>query len=523
MNITGNRMWRYGIAVVFIMVAFFLREALVILFGAELPHWITCYPTVMCVSLMAGLGPGILATVTAALLVDYFVIPPPGSFGIASPGDWLNLTVFCGMGLFMSVVAERYRRGRDRLEELVQERTGELCQANDGLRAEVEERKRAEAALRESEERFRLFMDNSSTIAWIKDEEGWYVYLSRACEQRFGVRLADWRGKTDAELWPPDIAAEFRKNDLAVLAANQPMQVTEETFNPDGSRCSWLSIKFPFRDAAGRRYVAGIGLDITARRQAEEELRRAHDELEKKVYERTMELREKDQMLIMQSRQAAMGEMTGNIAHQWRQPLNSVGMIMQTLTLMHDAGELNRESLVAMECQVMELISHMSRTIDDFRNFFRSDKEKAEFSVLRAVENTVSLVEASFKDRFINTEIVMEEDPVITGYQNEYSQALLNILQNARDAFESREIVDPRVSIGIRRVNGRSVVTIADNAGGIPAEIMHKIFDPYFTTKGPDKGTGIGLFMAKAIIEKNMGGRLTVSNTGDGAEFRVEV
>ncbi|MGB0126637.1 MAG: PAS domain S-box protein, partial [Rhodocyclaceae bacterium] len=142
-----------------------------------------------------------------------------------------------------------------------------------GSNTDIEDIKQAEAALRESEERFRLFMDNSPTIAWVKDESGRHVYLSRAYEQRFGVRLEDWRGKTDAELWPPETAAAFRRNDLAVLAAEQPLQVTEETCDPDGGRCYWLNNKFPFRDAAGRRYVAGIGLDITALKLAEEELR----------------------------------------------------------------------------------------------------------------------------------------------------------------------------------------------------------------------------------------------------------
>ncbi|MEW6517990.1 MAG: PAS domain S-box protein [Thermodesulfobacteriota bacterium] len=131
----------------------------------------------------------------------------------------------------------------------------------------------AEEALRESEERFRLFMDHNPAIAWMKDEQGRYVYLNRTFEKRFGVRSADCCGKTDFDLWSPEIAAEFRKNDLAVLAAGEPMAVIEETVNPDGSRRFWLNSKFPFRDAAGKSYVAGMGLDITERKRAEEALR----------------------------------------------------------------------------------------------------------------------------------------------------------------------------------------------------------------------------------------------------------
>ncbi len=134
-------------------------------------------------------------------------------------------------------------------------------------------RRRAEEALRESEERFRAFMDNSPGIAWIKDEEGRHVYLSKAYETRFGVKLEDWRGKTDFDLWPPDTARTFRENDLAVLKDDRALEVTEEAGAQDGTRTYWWNVKFPIHDAAGRKYVAGFGVDITERRRAEEALR----------------------------------------------------------------------------------------------------------------------------------------------------------------------------------------------------------------------------------------------------------
>ena len=139
------------------------------------------------------------------------------------------------------------------------------------------------------------------------------------------------------------------------------------------------------------------------------------------------------------------------------------------------------------------------------------------------MQNTLSLIEDSFKNQHIGIEVVAKDDPVIHGYRNEFAQVLLNILNNARDALTERDIDDPRVTITICSEGDRAVVTIADNAGGIPEEIMGKIFDPYFTTKGPQAGTGVGLFMSKTIIEKNMGGRLTARNIANGAEFRIEV
>lgn len=161
---------------------------------------------------------------------------------------------------------------------------------------DMTEQKRAEDSLRESEERFRLFMDNSPTIAWIKDEEGRYVYLSRRCEDSFGSWLKDWMGKTDAEIWPPNIAEQFRQSDLAVREADRPTEVMEQTVSPDGGRHFWLGCKFPFR-ASGKPYVAGIGLDITAQKMMEAELARHREHLETLVEERTRELEEKTRIL----------------------------------------------------------------------------------------------------------------------------------------------------------------------------------------------------------------------------------
>ena len=281
------------------------------------------------------------------------------------------------------------------------------------------------------------------------------------------------------------------------------------------------------------------------RQQDEEELQKAHDELEHRVQERTIELasavntlheetterlrsveelRVNEQLLMQQSRQAAMGEMIGNIAHQWRQPLNTLGLIIQELPINHELGTFTKENLDASVAKAIQVISHMSQTIDDFRNFFCPDKEMVTFKANDIVTKTVSLIDGSFREQKISIEVSAPEDIFIHGHPNEYSQVILNIMINARDAFVERSIPEPKsVLIRLYRENDRAVTTITDNAGGIGEEIMEKIFDPYFTTKGPDKGTGVGLFMSKTIIEKNMGGRLYAVNTGDGAEFRIEV
>jgi PAS domain S-box-containing protein len=158
-----------------------------------------------------------------------------------------------------------------------------------GFVLDITEHKQAEEALRQSEERFRAFMNNSPALAWMKDQQGRHVYVNAPHEKRFG-RLEDKQGKTDFDLWPRETAEQFWKNDQAVLAGNTVMEVIEEMADPDGGRTYWWNFKFPFEDASGKRYVGGVGVDITARKRAEEALQKAHDGLEQKVQERTAEL-----------------------------------------------------------------------------------------------------------------------------------------------------------------------------------------------------------------------------------------
>jgi signal transduction histidine kinase len=259
------------------------------------------------------------------------------------------------------------------------------------------------------------------------------------------------------------------------------------------------------------------------RRQADDELALLHKSLEARVVEMVTDLRRKDQILIQQSRLAAMGEMIDNIAHQWRNPLNNAALIIQNLQLEYDSGTLSGEEMHSDISEAMAVLLHMSDTINDFRNFFRKDKEKQEFSIGKSVNSAMSLVAATLNNKNIQVEIEGNDGVTAIGYQNEYAQALLNIISNSREAALERKTTNPHIFILITRENGRSVLYVRDNCGGIPDEVMPKIFDPYFTTRGPDRGTGIGLYMSKVIIEQNMAGHLTACNVDGGAEFRIEV
>ena len=298
--------------------------------------------------------------------------------------------------------------------------------------------------------------------------------------------------------------------------------------------------------------------EVLERKLAEEALKEANEELETRVAERTRELegkraeleqqnaemretyrrleqetkqrigimeelREKDTLLIQQSRMAAMGEMLGNIAHFWRQPLNVLGLTVQELGLAYECGRFSKQLLDDNIAKAMEVLQHLSQTITEFRNLSAPDRDVSRFSVAEVIARTVALVEENFRQRGIALETATTGEPQIEGYPNEYAQVLLNILINARDALREHRTADARITVRASEENGRSVLTVTDNAGGISLDIIQKIFDPFFTTKQLGQGSGVGLFTAKAIIEKKMGGRLTVRNVEGGAEFRIEV
>lgn len=290
----------------------------------------------------------------------------------------------------------------------------------------------------------------------------------------------------------------------------------------------WFLIARPLHTTA--KEIERLNMKIAARAVELEtqntELQETYHNLEVETAARhlaTEELRKKEQLLIQQSRMAAMGEMLGNIAHQWRQPLNVLGVRIQELGMSFKYGELSQELVDADIAKTMEILQHMSQTITVFQDFTTPDKGKCRFNAEQVIAFTVQIIHESLRNDGITLNVNLTGDSQINGYPNEYSQVLMNLILNARDALLEQKTADPCISVVSWSENNRSIVTISDNAGGIKEEIMDKIFDPFFTTKELGKGTGIGLFLSKTIIEKNMGGLLTMRNIARGAEFRIEV
>ncbi|MBF0275900.1 MAG: PAS domain-containing protein, partial [Nitrospinae bacterium] len=279
--------------------------------------------------------------------------------------------------------------------------------------------------------------------------------------------------------------------------------------------------------------------DIAKRKKTEillkaksKELTEFNKNLEIKIKEEIDKRREKERMLIQQSKLAALGEMINAIAHQWRQPLNSLGLAIQNIEDSFDYGDLTKETISKLVNDSMRDINFMSETIDDFRNFFKKSKEKVSFSLNDAIKETIRLSNPQFTNHSINLlyNNKSKEEIHILGYPNEFKQVLLNIISNAKDAIckkyptlnESEECIG-KISITMSSKDNNVQIDIEDNGGGIEEEFLEKIFEPYFTTKEDDKGTGIGLYMSKTIIDKNMKGELSVKNGNEGAIFTLSL
>ena len=218
-----------------------------------------------------------------------------------------------------------------------------------------------------------------------------------------------------------------------------------------------------------------------------------------------------------------MGEMISNIAHQWRQPLSALAVAIQDARVAFKYGEADEKYMDYFEETTMRLIKYMSGTIDDFRNFFRPNKEKTTFFVLDSATQAKALVKDTLTSLGIKLNININEDISVIGYPGEFSQVILNLIANAKDAFASSDTDNRHIDITAYNSDSFAEITVKDNAGGIDEHIFERIFEPYFTTKHQAQGTGLGLYMAKMIIEQSMGGSIWVKNIDGGAQFTIRI
>jgi len=267
------------------------------------------------------------------------------------------------------------------------------------------------------------------------------------------------------------------------------------------------------------RYIAQI---FTSYREKvykkEQALKEFNKMLTSRINEALKEAKEKDQALLHQSRLAQMGEMISMIAHQWRQPLCEIsGIFME----METAAKFDKADKKFIKNEVQDgnkIVSYMSKTIDDFRDFFKPAKTKEKFSLTGACEEAITLASASLKNRDIKLSLHVDKDIYVSGYASEFAQVILNLILNAKDVLIERAIEKPQITIVIEK----GEVIVSDNGGGIDDEIIDRVFEPYFSTK-KTTGTGLGLYMSKMIIQENMSGKISVTNSDSGAKFCIKI
>lgn len=281
-------------------------------------------------------------------------------------------------------------------------------------------------------------------------------------------------------------------------------------------------------ESGGVTGFLAIKLDITQEKRYQKKLGRLNEDLERRIQKEVEKNREKDHVLIQQSRLAYMGEMLHNIAHQWRQPLTVISLAIADIEDRYAMGELELEQFRQKVGRINESVQYLSSTIEDFKGFYVQDRHQNFFSVLKSVEKTIGVISPVLQSNFIDISEEHEgEDFEVNGYRSNYEQAIMNILNNAKDVLLLKQREDSQFSgtihVRIRALKDFVDVDIEDNAGGVPNDIIERIFDPYFTTKFESQGTGIGLYMTKMLIEATMKGKVEVKNSNEGAVFTVRL
>lgn len=343
---------------------------------------------------------------------------------------------------------------------------------------------------------------------YIKKTNGDFKIINQALLEFLGFKhKKDLINKNSYEVIKDNTPINSNEKDKKALEKGD-LRTIERYVSKDNNEYYFeiIRVKIQYFALFYKTYLLGIAIDIT-------EIKRNNQKLTQKVNNEVNNRMLTERLLIQQSKMALMGEMIGNIAHQWRQPLSVISTSATGIKIQKELEMLNDQFLLDTLDAINNSVQHMSRTIDDFRDFFKPHKSKNTFQLCDAISKAISLV----KPQYVNHDILIIEaleNAKLYNLQNEFTQALLNILNNARDELIKQKHQRRLIFIKSHLCEDKKNVhlTIQDNAGGIPPQIIEKIFDPYFTTKQESNGTGIGLYMSKQIIEEHMEGVLKAQN-----------
>lgn len=267
--------------------------------------------------------------------------------------------------------------------------------------------------------------------------------------------------------------------------------------------------------------LVGTSLDVTRQKENERKIAHLNETLHQEVKLQLEKLREKDKQLHYQSRLIQMGEMLSMIAHQWRQPLGAIAATTSLLSAKFMLEEIDKKEFCTELAYIESYVAHLSKTIDDFRNFFKRTKQKENISLEEVVERTLTIAKPLLMSNHIKVEKNFKAPYPILTFGNELAQVILNIIKNAEDALCEKALKNPCIWLRTYEEEGFVLLEVEDNAGGIDEDIMDKIFEPYFSTKLDKDGTGVGLCMSKTIIEEHCKGALRVQNGKEGAIFTI--
>ncbi|MDA7817499.1 PAS domain-containing protein [Sulfurimonas sp.] len=359
---------------------------------------------------------------------------------------------------------------------------------------------------------------DTNVIASNSNLEGKIVYASKAFSDVCGYSKEELIGSSHNIVRHEDMSKELYEDLWATITTGNTWQGEIKNKRKDGSSY-WVksTISPTYDDLHNIIGYNAIRIDIT-KDKAFEELNRS---LEERIENAISENQEKDHMLAQQNKLASMGEMIGNIAHQWRQPLNTLGLVVQRIELDFKKNKLTPDSMNKLSDKSMDLINQMSNTINDFRNFFMVDKDFELCSVSDIFKNVDLIFGSTLDENNIKLNISYKKDVIVLCIRNELSQVILNIISNAMDQIISSNTNAKEINVKVFQKENNAIIEIEDKAGGIPDTVIEKVFEPYFTTKEEGKGTGIGLYMSKVIIDKHMNGTLSVKNTDSGALFSI--
>ncbi|MEA3314358.1 MAG: PAS domain S-box protein [Campylobacterota bacterium] len=348
------------------------------------------------------------------------------------------------------------------------------------------------------------------------DLKGKITYASNSFCNISGYTKDELIGKNHNIIRDKSITKDIFKNMWKTIESNKVWQGEIKNRRKDGSYYWVYTIISPlYNNNSEKIGYSAITEDISNKKKVEE----LNKILETKIKDEVKKNRDKDKAMIEQSRLAQMGEMISMIAHQWRQPLAAINSTSITINLKSQLDTLDNQTAMELSNKITDYSEHLSSTIDDFRNFFKSNKERKYITYSKVIDSVLKIIEVSIINKNIIIEKNLNSDILFYTYQNELKQVLLNLMKNAEDVLLEKKIKNPKITIE----TNNNILLIKDNGGGIDDDICEKIFDPYFSTKIQKDGTGLGLYMSKTIIEEHCHGKLSVSNDNEGAVFKIEL